>query len=325
MRTFFHHVGDKGSSSDFPKTLYKNILITEIQDSIPEENSGKYHLISQLNAAFPDGKMNCWGVPYKAHRVINNLNVGDLVLLVKSLHMPGEIPAMCIVKVFVKFKLPELSYTLWGDEKYPYIFFFKTEEINLTWLELTDYLNYASNYDPRGTFCFVAENKLKRWGGSYGFYEYLQKRHIKVYTPNLSFNKVNEPIQDNRLITNIAYDIEEASDSTIRNESVIYRILRDTSLSSQIKRLYNNRCQLCDNYLENDNKTKMYSEVHHIKPLGQPHNGPDIINNMLCVCPNCHAKLDFGFIKLEKMKINYCDQHEINDEFVNYHNNVIYK
>ena len=78
---------------------------------------------------------------------------------------------------------------------------------------------------------------------------------------------------DYALSPTLAFDIGEASDSTIRDESVIYRILRDTSKSSQIKELYKNRCQLCDQCLENDTKTKTYSEVHHMRPLGQPHNG----------------------------------------------------
>ena len=33
---------------------------------------------------------------------------------------------------------------------------------------------------------------------------------------------------------------------------------------------------------------------------GIPHNGPDKLENMICVCPNCHVLLDFGVIRLNQ-------------------------
>jgi predicted restriction endonuclease len=29
-----------------------------------------------------------------------------------------------------------------------------------------------------------------------------------------------------------------------------------------------------------------YAEAHHIQPFGAPHNGPDISENVICLCPN---------------------------------------
>ena len=39
------------------------------------------------------------------------------------------------------------------------------------------------------------------------------------------------------------------------------------------------------------------SEVHHIRPLGK-HDGADIIENMIVVCPNHHAMFDRGAITI---------------------------
>jgi putative restriction endonuclease len=36
----------------------------------------------------------------------------------------------------------------------------------------------------------------------------------------------------------------------------------------------------------------------HIHPLGTPHNGPDVKENVLCVCPNDHVRFDHGAIYL---------------------------
>ena len=37
---------------------------------------------------------------------------------------------------------------------------------------------------------------------------------------------------------------------------------------------------------------RRHAEICHIKPLGRPHNGPDVPENILCLCPNCHVLLD---------------------------------
>ncbi|MBE3142597.1 MAG: HNH endonuclease, partial [Planctomycetes bacterium] len=64
----------------------------------------------------------------------------------------------------------------------------------------------------------------------------------------------------------------------------------------------------------------------HIKPLGSPHYGRDRRDNILCLCPNCHAKLDFGVIELDSRKINCnAQQHTIGIEFVDYHNSFIFR
>ncbi|MGD0036676.1 MAG: HNH endonuclease [Bacteroidota bacterium] len=103
------------------------------------------------------------------------------------------------------------------------------------------------------------------------------------------------------------------------------RIIRDTKISIEIKKLYQYRCQLCNYRIEYGNG-QYYAESHHIKPLGSPHNGPDSRDNILCVCPNCHAKLDLGAIELDTKKINnYINEHPINNEYIEYHNTRRYK
>jgi putative restriction endonuclease len=38
------------------------------------------------------------------------------------------------------------------------------------------------------------------------------------------------------------------------------------------------------------------AEGAHIRALGKPHNGPDSIENVLCLCPNHHSAFDLGGI-----------------------------
>ena len=118
--------------------------------------------------------------------------------------------------------------------------------------------------------------------------------------------------------------LEAPSEIPGRETIQLERIIRDTRISKEVKELYKYRCQLCNYRVEFDNG-QFYAEGHHIKPLGSPHNGPDTRDNVLCVCPNCHAKLDYGAILLDPQKINNDqDEHPIRKEYIDYHNSQIY-
>ncbi|TVU87767.1 HNH endonuclease [Vreelandella titanicae] len=109
-----------------------------------------------------------------------------------------------------------------------------------------------------------------------------------------------------------------------REDISISRIIRDTALSYRVKLIHGYKCQLCGIALSMPNGKK-YAEVHHIKPLGQPHDGPDVIENMICVCPNHHAQLDYGAIKLLANNVRTKQEHQMSDRFIDYHNESIYR
>ena len=102
-----------------------------------------------------------------------------------------------------------------------------------------------------------------------------------------------------------------------------YRILRDTSLARKLKQLHENKCQLCGESIRLPNG-KGYSEAHHIKPLGAPHNGPDIAENIIVLCANHHVMLDYGVIKIDLEKLIIHPKHKIGVTYANYHNQVIH-
>lgn len=120
-----------------------------------------------------------------------------------------------------------------------------------------------------------------------------------------------------------AYDFSKP-EPTQKVKIKTYRILRDTNLARKLKYLHDNQCQLCGKFLEIKPGEK-YSEAHHIKPLGKPHNGPDVANNIIILCPNHHVLCDYGGIKLELDQIRKHPQHAIDKSFIDYHNQTIYK
>jgi len=78
----------------------------------------------------------------------------------------------------------------------------------------------------------------------------------------------------------------------LRREGVSSRIIRDRKLADQVKQLYRYSCQVCGVVLKTS--AGEYAEAAHIKPLGNPHNGPDVMANLLCLCPNHHVLFDNG-------------------------------
>ncbi len=101
------------------------------------------------------------------------------------------------------------------------------------------------------------------------------------------------------------------------------RIIRNTRMTQLVKRLHNYRCQICSYTIQKADQT-FYCEAHHIRPLGR-HSGPDLPSNILCVCPNHHAELDLGTIQIDWNALTLHPEHQINQEYVNFHNEVIYR
>jgi predicted restriction endonuclease len=116
-----------------------------------------------------------------------------------------------------------------------------------------------------------------------------------------------------------AADIEQPPP---RAKTEIYRILRDTKLARAIKRLHKDKCQICG-FTVRTSDGATYSEAHHIKPLGTPHSGPDVKDNILVLCPNHHALIDLGGIALSLSEISSHPEHMINSTYIDYHNEVI--
>jgi hypothetical protein len=103
----------------------------------------------------------------------------------------------------------------------------------------------------------------------------------------------------------------------------------------KVKDACGNKCQVCNKVVELDYHGKYYSECHHVVPLSYADKPTafegkfenikgdlDVIQNMICVCPNCHAKLHYGTdelnVDLEKHK-----QHPIKKEYIEYYNTLI--
>ncbi|MFI8810015.1 MULTISPECIES: YDG/SRA domain-containing protein [unclassified Streptomyces] len=83
-----------------------------------------------------------------------------------------------------------------------------------------------------------------------------------------------------------------------RKTSTIERIVRDTAVVRRVKQLHAYTCQVCGLALRVGADDRSYAEGAHIHALGGPEGGPDVDGNVLCLCPNCHVRLDRGALYL---------------------------
>lgn len=77
-----------------------------------------------------------------------------------------------------------------------------------------------------------------------------------------------------------------------RRAATTLRIVRDTAVTRRVKTLHGHSCQVCGIQLRG--AAGPYAEAAHIRPLGAPHHGPDVLENVLCLCPNHHVLFDLG-------------------------------
>lgn len=115
-------------------------------------------------------------------------------------------------------------------------------------------------------------------------------------------NKLNQDVQKEP-----SKDLDGIPD---RKETLICRVVRDSNLTKTLKKQHEHKCQICGEALELG-KEIYYSEAHHIKPLGEPHNGPDLAENIIILCPNHHVLCDYGAMELKIQDVKQRDVHVI--------------
>lgn len=91
-------------------------------------------------------------------------------------------------------------------------------------------------------------------------------------------------------------DVPEVA--TQRRTATVERIVRDTAVVRRVKRWHEYTCQICGLALTVGAEGKSYAEGAHIQALGGSAGGPDVEGNVLCLCPNCHVRLDRGALYL---------------------------
>lgn len=307
MKLYYHHVGEAGARRDFPKTIFSDVSVSVVEAAVPKSDPSREALLAALKTSFPEGRFNCWGVPSGAKFVIRNLAVGDVVLLVNSVHLTGAVPALCEVLVFLAHEYRDLSHALWGDDKYPYIFFFHTERIELPWVELLDRLGYKRNFDPQGKFYSVADSKLTAHGGPRAFVQSLRTAYGPRPTPYTAPREVKLPVREAvdddpdirlQLVKLRQLSLTASPSLTADSEDQPQQRIvpaRTKAFREAVKEIYGYACAACGlKALSPSGLPEV--EAAHIFPKAQ--RGSDDLRNGLCLCRFHHWAFDAGWFAL---------------------------
>jgi putative restriction endonuclease len=82
----------------------------------------------------------------------------------------------------------------------------------------------------------------------------------------------------------------KADSPPMRVATTVQRLVRSTEIGQRVKAMHAYACQVCG--VTVTTPAGSYAEAAHIRPLGRPHDGPDNLGNLLCLCPNDHVRLD---------------------------------
>ena len=325
MNVFYHKVGMFGSDRDFPKTVFRQVNLATVK-SATEGHPYQQPLLNALRAAFPDGVFNVWGVPAGARKKMRDLKVGDSVLLMRSV----IIQALAKVEVYIQAEFPALSEALWGESKFTWVFFFRTQRLYLPWKVLNAPLKYSSNYHPRSAIVYsIRQDRLDNLGGSKAFVRSLVERYAveqqdaaddslaSVPAENISlFNQAiaNTEIQhldgDERAETlmqtievlNTDLDAPPVEQTTRqRSERISRRSKRHSGFRVAVCEVYDWTCAVCGSSLSSPSG-RHEVEAAHIRSVAN--DGPDDVRNGLCLCRLHHWAFDTGcFTITEEMRI----------------------
>lgn len=112
-----------------------------------------------------------------------------------------------------------------------------------------------------------------------------------------------------------------AQASQVHVTSVLY----ESRAGLDVKELYDYRCQICGEALRTPGG--LYAEAVHVRPIGSPHEGADVAENILCLCPNHRVLFSTGAVALSDNleilpsggQLNVHRDHRLDMKSVQYH------
>ena len=167
-----------------------------------------------------------------------------------------------------------------------------------------NYQIYSGEEDKSRVYLKTVDENSKKINNIFrklSIHPFTTLKFIKVkehtFTLDLIFNKTvlkNETIENK---DDINKEVNELPKTT---ERMVFTYVTNPELIKQIKSKYT-KCQFCnyvfENYIDSNNEIKQYSEAAHIKPKSE--GGLDKLNNILCLCANCHSLFDLGTLYID--------------------------
>jgi len=135
----------------------------------------------------------------------------------------------------------------------------------------------------------------------------IDDERVKAMVHRWAYSEIDENIENLARRSGPELDDDEFEKKMGRVTRTAVR--RDSKKANTFGRAYNMECQICRmSIIQPDGRR--FVEVHHIKPVGERHNGPDRMSNMICLCPNHHAEMALGafYIDPESRSVVHFDR-----------------
>lgn len=287
MKIFLMHVGSH-NSIDLAFTVSKTRTIAELLQKLPQHSPERPFFESQtLPTAFSSGRFNCWGIPEKAAPSFEKTQPGDLVLFFPEIGANGGLEYIGVIKCMCRVRCYDASRILWpetpNERLFPWLFFFDAEKVKLSWEQFLTDVEYQSNWNPRGWYRQIGNQRFLKWGGEEGYLAYL-RQFIAGYPQYQKIGRLAEELQEDETF------LEGA-----RKQITVNAYERDPRARQRCIQHYGARCFICGFAFGERYGTvaEGFIHVHHLRPLSEigAEYTIDPVADLRPVCPNCHAVL----------------------------------
>ena len=154
---FYNHAGALGARKHYPRSMSRLLKSRDIKTSLVSDVGGveAQRLGAILDRSFPNG-FNCWGVPSGARGLFHRIQPGDVFLLIGKVQIApfpdGAFDYAAKIELTWPEPLPATSQQIWGEARWPFVFFFSASRVSLPWPVFLKDVNYRSGWNPQGRF-----------------------------------------------------------------------------------------------------------------------------------------------------------------------------
>jgi hypothetical protein len=288
MTIFFHHVGQVGATRDFPRTvILPNGQLVEwsmerLENHLNDLSSNAInYLREEVLKSGPDS-FQIWGIPSGGERAIGKLDVGDYMLLLGSERAGSTFEYAGRVIARVPIQARDLSKFLWGESRFPIIFFMRGVAISYPWDEFKSSLHYSSNWTVRGNSYSISNKRISesRYGNEEAFLREIAGSSILFELGNqhqIAPGSVPESLESDLLALALDVSLSETDRQALILARIGQGVFREEVLS-----LFEGRCAVTGC------RTSAAIRASHVKPWSRstnierldPSNGIPLVANL---------------------------------------------
>lgn len=269
MAIYYQHVGEVGSTRDFPRSLgtitdgLKRFSFADIEPYIQHLTPEELLDIRGRTKEFAPTGFQVWGLPSGAGPTLKRMVTGDYLMLLESIHFSY------VGQVIHRVSEPcwDLSNHIWYERRFPIIVLLQGELIFYPWANFIHHFSFNPKYHLLGQTMKLAEERIV--ASSSGSEE--------NFIATLATTKGTNPVDQEKDFTAFANNLVEHLRSVkVRAEQDKFR--------KEILLTQGERCAVCD--LE----IRPAIEAAHVIP--KEDGGSDDARNGIVLCASHHRMFD---------------------------------